>query len=199
MSQDPNTTTPKPSVKDGPVLRDHVFDGIQEFDQKLPNWWLFTFYIAIVFFVGYWVVYYSTDSMQTPTQNIDAKMAAIEGKKKQELVAMMDKLDDTVLLEWSTNQSITDEGKAVYEQYCIACHSPGLNGGVIGRSLIDEHWEYGGKPMDLFHLVLNGSPSDAKGFNGQKMQAWKDVLGPEKSAKVVAYVASKAPHVDKTK
>lgn len=197
MSQNPNTPAKKPSVKDGPILREHVFDGIQEFDQKLPNWWLFTFYIAIVFFVGYWVVYYSTNSMQTPTQKINAHMAAIEDKKNQELVAMMDKLDDQVLLEWSTNQSITSEGKAIYNQYCIACHSPDLNGGVIGRSLIDDHWEYGGKPMQLFNLVLNGSPSDAKGFNGQKMQAWKDLLGPEKAAKAVAYVISKSPHVEK--
>ncbi len=197
MSQDSNTPAKKPSVKDGPILREHVFDGIQEFDQKLPNWWLFTFYIAIVFFVGYWVVYYSTNSMQTPTQSIDAKMAAIEDKKKQELVAMMDKLDDNVLLEWSTNQSITAEGKAVYDQYCIACHAADLNGGVIGRSLIDDHWEYGGKPMELFNLVLNGSPADGKGFNGQKMQAWKDLLGPEKSAKAAAYVISKSPHIKK--
>ncbi len=197
MSQNLTTPSKKPSVKDGPILREHVFDGIQEFDQKLPNWWLFTFYIAIVFFVGYWVVYYSTDSMQTPTQKIDAKMAAIEGKKNQELVAMMDKLDDQVLLEWSTNSTITSEGKAIYSQYCIACHAPDLNGGVIGRSLIDDHWEYGGKPMQLFNLVLNGSPADGKGFNGQKMQPWKDLLGPEKAAKAVAYVVSKAPHVEK--
>lgn len=197
MSPDSNTPTKKPSVKDGPILREHVFDGIQEFDQKLPNWWLFTFYIAIVFFVGYWVVYYSTDFMQTPTQSIDAKMAAIEDKKKQELVAMMDKLDDSVLVEWSNNQSITAEGKALYDQFCVACHAPDLNGGVIGRSLIDDHWEYGGKPMELFELVLNGSPADGKGFNGQKMQAWEDLLGPEKAAKTVAYVVSKSPHIKK--
>lgn len=197
MSQDSNTPTTRPSVKDGPVLREHVFDGIQEFDQKLPNWWLFSFYIAIVFFVGYWVVYYSTNTMKSPTEEIDAKMAAIEAKKKQELVAMMDKLDNSVLLEWSQNSAITAEGKDVYAQYCIACHAQDLNGGVIGRSLIDEHWEYGGEPMQLFNLVLNGSPADGAGFNGQKMQAWKDMLGPEKSAKVVAYVIGKSPHVVK--
>lgn len=38
------------------VLREHEFDGIQEYDQKLPNWWLFTFYIAIVWFLVHWCV-----------------------------------------------------------------------------------------------------------------------------------------------
>ncbi len=193
------TKPKKPSVKDGPVLRDHTFDGIHEFDQKLPNWWLFTFYIAIVFFVCYWVAYYSMDMMESPVETIDAKMAGIEAKKKQELVAMMDRLDDSVLIEWSQNGDITTEGKAIYDQYCAACHGPNLGDGVIGRSLIDDHWEYGGKPMQLFNLVLNGSPADAKGFNGQKMQAWKDQLGPEKAAKAVAYVISKSPHIKKPK
>ena len=110
---------------------------------------------------------------------------------------MLDQLDDKVLVEWSNNSTITSEGESIYKQFCIACHAPDLNGGVIGRSLIDDQWEHGGKPMEIFNLVLNGSPADAKGFNGQKMQPWKDLLGPEKTAKAVAFVISKSPHVEK--
>lgn len=192
-----NPDTQNKSVKDGPVLREHVFDGIQEFDQKLPNWWLFTFYIAIVFFVGYWVVYYTTQSMPSPEERINQRMAKINEAKQQELESMLSKLDDNVLYEWSGNQQIISEGESVYKQNCIACHAADLNGGVIGRSLIDEHWEYGGKPMDIFNIILKGSPVDAKGFNNQKMVAWESVIGPEKTAKVVAFILSKNPHTKK--
>ena len=40
------------------MVRDHVYDGIQEYDQKLPNWWLFTWYITMVWFVIAWLAYY---------------------------------------------------------------------------------------------------------------------------------------------
>lgn len=190
----PDSTKPaNQSVKDGPVLREHVFDGIQEFDQKLPNWWLFTFYIAIAFYIGYWVMYYNSDTLKSPAEKINAEMAAINDAKQKELTAMLDQLDDKVLIEWSKNDAITAEGAAIFNQTCIACHGADLNGTAIGRSLMDDQWEHGAKPMDLFNLVLNGSPADAKGFNNQKMTAWKDVLGPEKSAKAVAYILSKNP------
>ncbi len=192
MSQDSNTPSDKPSVKNGPVLREHVFDGIQEFDQKLPNWWLFTFYSAIIFFVGYWVVYYSTDALLTPAEKIDAKMAAIEKKKSEELEAMLDVLDDVVLVEWSQNSQIVSEGEEIYKINCLACHGPTLEGG-IGRSLMDAHWEYGGKPMDLFSLVLKGSPAEEEGFNKAKMIPYESVLGAEKIAKTIAYILSKNP------
>ena len=38
-----------------PVLLDHEYDGIREYDNPLPGWWRFIFYASIVFAVAYFI------------------------------------------------------------------------------------------------------------------------------------------------
>ena len=59
------------------ILREHEYDGIQEYDQKLPNWWLFTFYGAVVWFVVYWLLYYNTSTFKTDHEKVEAHIAAV--------------------------------------------------------------------------------------------------------------------------
>ena len=79
MSEEPEIRRAQYAEKEGEiVLREHEYDGIQEYDQKLPNWWLVIFIAAHVFFVGYWFAYYQLGWFKTDEQNIQAAMARIE-------------------------------------------------------------------------------------------------------------------------
>ena len=40
----------------GVKLRDHTVDGIQEYDQSLPSWWLCILFGVIFFSIIYWLV-----------------------------------------------------------------------------------------------------------------------------------------------
>ena len=84
-----NTEPTNKNVADGPVLRDHIYDGIQEYDQKLPNWWLASWYIFIVLFVVYWVLYYQFDFFPEDKERLEAAVAQIEEKKATELEKLM--------------------------------------------------------------------------------------------------------------
>ena len=168
-------------------LRPHVYDGIQEYDNRLPNWWLWTFYGAVIVSVIYWFSFYNAEVMKSDQQVIGEQMAAVE---KARLEAMGE-LSDEVLWQMSRNADILKEGKAVYTEKCIACHGPDLTatvaGGVklAGVSLVDAEWKWGNNPMSVYKVVTDGSPDKTKG-----MQSWVNELGPQKVSQVVAYLLS---------
>lgn len=185
------------------IIREHVYDGIEEYDQKLPNWWLFTFYIAIAWFVVHWTLYYYTGLFKTDQQKVQERLAAVEQRKASELESTLASIDDaTLVTKWAADPAIVAAGQAIYTTNCVACHGADLSasmdvGGtkipLPGRSLVDGQWHYGSKPTDLFKLVREGTPPDQPGYNGAKMQAWGQLLSSKQIAEVVAYVISKNP------
>ncbi len=185
------------------ILREHEYDGIQEYDQKLPNWWLFTFYGAIIWFAVYWFLYYQTPTFRTDREKIIAEMTAIQEKKAAELEKTLASLDDQTLINvWAADPAIVASGEAIYTTNCVACHAADLSatmdaGGtkipLPGRSLIDGQWTYGGKPMDMFKLINQGSPAGSPGLNGALMQAWGQMLTPKQIAEVTAFIIAKNP------
>ncbi|RYD35695.1 MAG: c-type cytochrome [Verrucomicrobiaceae bacterium] len=185
------------------ILREHEFDGIQEYDQKLPNWWLFSFYGAVVFFIGYWVIYYQTDILRNDHEVITSRIVAIQNAKAAELEKTLAALDDSTLVhQWAADPAITAAGEATYLTNCSACHAADLSGKMeAGGSMIplpglplnDGHWKFGGKPMEIFKLINEGSPPESDGNNGAKMQPWGQVLTPKQVAEVTAYLISRVP------
>lgn len=184
----------KDDLPEDVTLRDHEYDGIQEYDQKLPNWWLFTFYIAIAWFVVAWVAYYQLPfRTATDEEALAGQLALIEIRKNQELEGMLAELTDETLLEMSKDAAHTDAGKAIFEAKCVACHgvdlSATLNGMQLpGVPLNDAEWKYGGKPLEILNIVTNGSPDVTKG-----MVPWKGQLSASQIVQVVAYVLSHQP------
>src|ERR1700756_4912457 len=41
----------------GTATTGHEWDGIKELNTPLPRWWVYTFYLTIIWAIGYWVVY----------------------------------------------------------------------------------------------------------------------------------------------
>ncbi len=165
-------------LPDDPKLRPHTYDGIQEFDQRLPNWWLNTLYGAIAFAIVYWFVYMIAHLMPTDGQRVDAAMARIEAAK----MASTLEITDPSLWAMSRNPVFIEAGRQTFNSLCVACHQANLKGGV-GPNLTDHLWLHGGRPTEIFHTVTYGVP--AKG-----MVTWGPIIGAKKTAEVVAYVLS---------
>lgn len=171
------------NLPDEPV-RPHSYDGIQEYDKRLPNWWLYTLYITIVFWIGYWGYYEWLPTAPTGAQEVDAAMARIEAERLASVATM----DDATLWTMSRNPAIVAKGKDTYTANCAACHLTSMRGKAenptaIGPDLTDNAWIHGGKPMDLYNVASNG-------ILEKGMPTWGPVLGARKISEVVAYVLS---------
>jgi len=163
---------------DGDSLRPHTYDGIQEYNKKLPNWWLMTFYGAIIFSVGYFACYEWWRALPDQAAVVKADMARVEAAK----LASLASLSDESLWAMSRNQTFVDAGKATFIANCATCHKPDLSGG-IGPSLKDDVWIHGSRPMEIYATITNGVA--AKG-----MPTWGPILGAKKVTEAAAFILS---------
>lgn len=156
------------------VERGHSFDGITEFDNRLPNWWLWTFYLACIFSVLYWLVYHTTKWRPLPLAAYEQEMGAAEAKAPD--------IDDDSLRAMSADAAAVAAGKELFAVNCVACHKPDGGGmPALGPNLTDKFWIHGGAPSDIYRTVT-------KGVIEKGMVPWESVLGPKKCAQVTSYV-----------
>jgi len=177
---------PPPPEDPGITLREHTYDGIQEYDQRLPNWWLYTLYGAIIFWIVYWFVYMIAGFMPSDGEQVEAALNRISAVK---MASSIDVTNDGLLWEMSRNPVFTDAGKQTYNSLCAACHLPSLRGksenpAAVGPDLTDTGWIHGGTPREVYATA-------AQGVIAKGMPAWEPMLGQKKTAEVVAYILSR--------
>jgi len=172
----------------------HEYDGVQEYDNRLPNWWLYTLFGSIVFAALYWSAYHLLGVSDLPRAEYDHEVAAAKAKADQEeedrqLVAAGMPLGQggpvglvtaEALATLSHDPAKVAEGKQIFTTYCVPCHGPD-GGGKIGPNLTDNAWIHGGAPDKIFQQVMSGSPT--KG-----MIPWGPQIGADRVKAVTAYV-----------
>lgn len=59
-----------------PQLTEHAYDGIEEYDNPLPNWWLATFFVTIIFAALYYV-HYTVGGGMTQAQELERDLQSL--------------------------------------------------------------------------------------------------------------------------
>jgi cytochrome c oxidase cbb3-type subunit 3 len=150
----------------------HEADGIEEYDNALPDWWLGLFWLTIVWAVLYFGWYHFVGNV-SQEKKLAAEIAEAEVKwPKKEL--------DAAALDLSP--AAVAEGKELYAANCVGCHGAALEGG-IGPSLVDTVWIHGNTRAAVLATITNG-------VTEKGMPNWGQMIGQEKVAKVTAYVIS---------
>jgi len=157
----------------------HDYDGIRELDNRLPPWWVWTFYLTIFIGLGYLYVYHGSDIGLSQHEEYVAEMQRGEDEKAAFAARQKNSIDENNLVE------VTDAGKlnkahGIYIANCAACHGPEGQGGV-GQNLTDKYWVHGGSLSDIYQTIKNGVPE--KG-----MIAWKAQMQPATILNLASYI-----------
>lgn len=165
-------------MSDQDRLIEHEYDGIQEFDNPMPRWWVTTFWGTIIFSAVYLLNVGPVGSGEGRIAQYEADMAAWRTAHPTD----QGTVDREALLAMAGDPEVLEEGQELFTRNCAACHGPD-GGGVIGPNLTDDAWIHGGTIAEIHAVVVEGVL--AKG-----MPAWGRQLTPDQVNAAVAYVWS---------
>jgi cytochrome c oxidase cbb3-type subunit III len=183
----------------GTATTGHEWDGIKELNTPLPRWWLITFYLTIVWAIGYWVVYpawplitsHTTGLFNYSTRaDVGVELANLEKIRGEKMV----KLAATPLAEIEKDPALLAlaraSGKSAFGDNCAPCHGSGGAGAKGYPNLNDDDWIWGGKLDQIEQTILYGARSgNAKAHEGQMLAFGKDgILKPAEIVTVANYV-----------
>lgn len=141
-------------------LLDHEADGIREFDNQLPRWWLYGFYFTILFAAAYLVNYHVL-----PTPLVGKKGMIAEYEAELEAAAATAAARPApaapVALVAATDEATLRRGEAIFNSQtslCSSCHRPDL-GGLVGPNLTDDYWLHGCSVSDIVSSIRTGYPT----------------------------------------
>lgn len=152
-------------------------DGIDEYDNPLPDWWVGLFWFTIVWAFAYGIHYHFIAD-RSQEKALAAEMAAAEARWPEQASAT-----EMAATTFAVTTDAVTAGEQVYAQNCVACHMADLSGS-IGPSFLDDEWIHGGQASDILRIIINGVPE--KG-----MVPWGGILSPEQINQVAAFVISR--------
>ena len=155
----------------------HSWDGIEEFNNPLPRWWLWVLYATIVWGIGYTIAYPAWPLISSATPgllgastraDVEVEIAAVDKAN----AAIKDKLVAADLNAIGADPELAGyaerAGAAVFRTNCAQCHGSGAAGfeGKGYPNLLDDDWLWGGTMEDIHltvtHGIRNTTDADAR-------------------------------------
>ena len=145
----------------------HSWDGIEEYNNPLPRWWVWVFYATIVWGIGYTVAYPAWPLVTGATPgllgastraDVAVEIAAVDAAN----AAIKEKLVAADLTAIGADPELAtfaeNAGAAVFRTNCAQCHGSGAAGfeGKGYPNLLDDDWLWGGTMEDIHLTITHG-------------------------------------------
>ncbi|HET8816197.1 MAG TPA: cytochrome-c oxidase, cbb3-type subunit III [Pseudidiomarina sp.] len=192
-------------VKEGELM-DHEFDGIVEYNNPMPTWWTYLFWVCIVWGFLYLALYpglgnfaglLGWTSSNQEVLSLEESEQATKAAREAGLIVQYDRemqqaeevfgpifkaYAERPIKELATDPEALKIGQRLFLQNCAQCHGSNAQGGNGFPNLTDDDWLYGGEPEDIVYSLINGR-------RGQ-MPAWKDQFSEQQITELAVYVLS---------
>jgi len=163
----------------------HVWDeNLQEYNNPLPRWWMWLFWLTLVFAVVYLVLYPGLGSFAgvlnwSSTGQWEKEQARAAERFEPKFAKFMSMEIPAV----AADPQAREMGQRMFLNYCAQCHASDARGTRGFPNLADKDWLYGGTPEAIVATITQGR-------NGM-MPPWPQ-LGEEGIRNVTHYVLQMA-------
>lgn len=185
----------------------HSWDGIEELNNPLPRWWLYTLYACIAWAIAYTIAYPAWPMISGATSGLLGYSTRGEVAKD---IASHEALNSGLVTELlaadladlppedDLHRYATARGASVFRAQCSQCHGAGAAGAKGYPNLLDDDWLWGGDidniAATVTHGIRNETDDDAR---YSEMPAFGEILEDDEIASVVEHVVSlSAPDYD---
>ncbi|EAQ44555.1 MAG: cytochrome-c oxidase, cbb3-type subunit III [Roseobacter sp. MedPE-SWde] len=193
---------PVKKYDDDPNTTGHQWDGIEEFDNPMPRWWLWTFYATIIWGIGYTIAYPAWPMLSSATAgvlgwstrgDVAAEIQAVE-EANAPINAKLEAAELTAIAgDPELGSYAVSSGSAVFKTWCAQCHGSGAAGAKGYPNLLDDDWLWGGTVEDIHETITHGirnEDSDDARYSEMPAFGRDELLEKEEIDQVVNFVMS---------
>ena len=162
----------------------HVWDeNLQEYNNPMPRWWAWLFYLTIVFSLGYLVLYPGLGSYRgtlgwSQVGQLEEETRAAEAQ----FGPLYEKFAKLEVAEVARNREALAIGQKLFLNNCAQCHASDGGGSRGFPSLTDGDWLWGGTPEAIKTSIAEGRTGVMPPFGA--------ALGEQGAKDVAHYVLS---------
>jgi len=160
----------------------HVWDGdLREYNNPMPRWWLWLFYISVIFSLVYLVLYPGLgryEGMLGWSQE-----GQYERQMERAAEAFRERFAELAsrpLAELAADEQALRVGRNIFAHNCSTCHGSDARGAQGYPNLTDDHWTWGGEPERVLESIQAGRQA--------VMPPFGDALGERGVARTAVYV-----------
>lgn len=139
----------------------HVWDeNLEEYNNPMPKWWSWLFYLTVFFAIGYLILYPGFGRHQGILGWTSTGQHAAEMKKANDqygpIYAKFAAMDVPAV---AADKQAMEMGKRLYLTYCMQCHGADAKGAKGFPNLTDNDWLYGGEVDQIKATIASGRTS----------------------------------------